>query len=100
MKLELNDVKVLIAVAVATAAAIFFFVPDRVFQAKVQDINDEFDKIKENVLIKRSLEKTDRFPSWLKLDKLNVVGSVVGLPQSDEFSHPINSQLIVELYSK
>jgi small subunit ribosomal protein S4 len=58
------------------------------------------DKAKENVLVKKSLERTDKFPSWLSLDKASVSGSVLSVPRVEEFSHPIDSQLIVELYSK
>ncbi|MHB9155870.1 MAG: 30S ribosomal protein S4 [Endomicrobiales bacterium] len=58
------------------------------------------EKMKENVLVKKSLEKTDKVPSWLSLDKQNIVGTVVSVPNPEEFSHPIESQLIVELYSK
>lgn len=57
-------------------------------------------KMKENVQVKKSLERSDKFPSWLNLDKQNIIGSVLSFPSSEEFSHPIDSQLIVELYSK
>jgi len=57
-------------------------------------------KAKENVQVKKSLERTDKNPAWLSLDKQNIAGSVVSIPRVDEFSHPIDSQLIVELYSK
>jgi small subunit ribosomal protein S4 len=57
-------------------------------------------KAKENIFVKKSLERTDRFPSWLSLDKQNITGSVLSIPRVEEFSHPIDSQLIVELYSK
>jgi len=57
-------------------------------------------KAKENVHVKKSLERTDKYPSWLSLDRQNIAGSVLSIPRVDEFSHPIDSQLIVELYSK
>src|SRR3989339_304119 len=52
------------------------------------------EKIKENVMIKKSLERSVNFPSWLAFDKQNLTGSVLGLPSPTEYSHPINSQLI------
>ncbi len=58
------------------------------------------EKAKENVQIKKALERTDKFPSWLGLDKQSITGSVISEPKIGEFSHPIDSQLIVEFYSK
>jgi small subunit ribosomal protein S4 len=66
-------------------------------------VNDKIavqDKQKENVVVKKCLELNMKTPSWLKLDKQGVFGSVMSIPQMDELAHPINSQLIVELYSK
>lgn len=57
-------------------------------------------KLKENAQVKKALENPNRCPSWLELDKDNAAGMVKNLPAPEEFSHPINSQLIVELYSK
>jgi small subunit ribosomal protein S4 len=70
------------------------------YQVSVGDKVSVADKMKENVQIKKSLERTDKFPSWLNLDKQNLTGTVISKPSSEEFSHPIESQLIVELYSK
>jgi small subunit ribosomal protein S4 len=56
-------------------------------------------KIKENAQVKRSLEVMAA-PSWLSVDKEKVAGTVVSVPMPEDFSHPIESQLIVELYSK
>lgn len=70
------------------------------YQLKQGDTVVLKEKMKENVGVKRSLERGDRFPSWLSLDKQTQVGTVVAVPGVDEFSHPIDSQLIVELYSK
>jgi len=39
-------------------------------------------------------------PSWLELDKANLVGKVVGAPSRADIDLPINEQLIVELYSR
>jgi small subunit ribosomal protein S4 len=57
-------------------------------------------KLKENINVKKSLERNINLPSWLKIDVANLVGSVLNPPSQGEFSHPIESQLIVELYSK
>ena len=39
-------------------------------------------------------------PSWLELDKENIVGRVVSMPKREDVDLPINEQLIVELYSR
>lgn len=70
------------------------------YQLKPSDKITIKDKMKENVLVKKSLESIGKIPSWLDLDKQNLVGSIVNVPLPEEFSFPINSQLIVELYSK
>ena len=46
------------------------------------------------------MEHPAAVPSWLEFDKTTVTGKVKNEPSVEEFSHPINSQLIVELYSK
>lgn len=47
---------------------------------------------------------TDKDPTpvdWLKLDKDNLVGTVLRLPNREDIKNiPVNAQLIVELYSK
>lgn len=70
------------------------------YQLKPNDKISLKDKMKENIFVKKSLENVARIPSWLNLDKQNLVGSIVNVPSPEEFSFPINSQLIVELYSK
>ncbi|MGA1795531.1 MAG: 30S ribosomal protein S4 [bacterium] len=39
-------------------------------------------------------------PGWLELDAENFRGSVKALPTREEITHPIQEQMIVELYSK
>ena len=39
-------------------------------------------------------------PSWLEMDKENLVGRVAALPKREDVDLPINEQLIVELYSR
>ncbi|MCX5782317.1 MAG: 30S ribosomal protein S4 [Elusimicrobia bacterium] len=70
------------------------------YQVKVGDKISLDEKLRENVFIKKALERSERFPSWLSFDKEKITGSILNLPGIDEFSHPIDSQLIVELYSK
>jgi len=70
------------------------------YQLKLGDKVGAKASFKENVFVKRALENPTRCPSWLELDKDNAAGIVKNLPTPQEFSHPINSQLIVELYSK
>ena len=58
------------------------------------------EKMKISESLKRSMEQTGKTPAWLKLDATTASGAVLSVPRPDECSHPINSQLIVELYSK
>lgn len=56
----------------------------------------------ENV-IKKNLElasKQRSVSNWLFLDKENLKGEVLKLPEKEDLAIPINEQLIVELYSK
>ncbi len=39
-------------------------------------------------------------PSWLELDGENLKGKVRELPAREDIRHPIQEQLIVELYSR
>lgn len=70
------------------------------YQMKPGDKVAVIASMKENTFIKKSLENPSRCPSWLLLDKDNACGNVKAVPAVEEFSHPIDSQLIVELYSK
>jgi small subunit ribosomal protein S4 len=59
------------------------------------------DTYKDNAVLKKLLERTSStVPSWLSFDKAAVSGTLVSEPLAGEFSHPIDSQLIVEYYSK
>lgn len=70
------------------------------YQLKQGDTVTLKEKLKTNPGVKRSLERGSRFPSWLSFDKQAFTGTVLAVPSPSEFSHPIDSQLIVELYSK
>jgi small subunit ribosomal protein S4 len=71
------------------------------YQVKSGDIITISEKYKTNIAIKKLIEGTfENVPSWLSFDKNKIVGTVVNEPSEKEVSHPINSQLIVEYYSK
>ena len=71
------------------------------YQVKVGDVITVPEKYKSNAIIKKLIEKTMGYiPAWLSFDKNKIAGTVLGEPPAGESSHPINSQLIVEYYSK
>lgn len=71
------------------------------YQVKAGDIITVPEKYKENSVLKKLLEKTAaNTPSWLSFDKNKIEGTVVSEPLPGDTSHPIDSQLIVEYYSK
>jgi len=70
------------------------------YQVKVGDVITVKEKYKTNANLVKLMENPVAVPSWLEFDKTTVTGKVKSEPSVEEFSHPINSQLIVELYSK
>ena len=56
---------------------------------KVQFVNDALDAV-----VRRGV------PQWLEIDKENFKAKVVGVPEREDITMPIQEQLIVELYSK
>ena len=68
----------------------------------VNDIIEVKDKTKENNRIKNSVESVARrgVPEWLTLDPAKLVGTIKRLPVRDDFTLPIDEQLITEFYSK
>jgi small subunit ribosomal protein S4 len=71
------------------------------YRLKIGDVITFPEKYKANAVIKKLVEKTvSSVPIWLSFDKSRIAGTVVGEPLAGETSHPINSQLIVEYYSK
>jgi len=70
------------------------------YEVKVGDIISVNAKYKENTVLKKLMENPVAAPSWLSLSKDSIEGKVVSEPLKEEFSHPINGQLIVEFYSK
>ena len=53
-------------------------------------------KIKENL----ELTKDRTVPAWLEFDRNTLRAKVLRLPEKEDIQHPIQEQLIVELYSK
>lgn len=71
------------------------------YQIKSGDVITVPEKYKANVVIKNLVEKTSsNVPAWLSFDKKNISGIVMSEPLAGDVSHPLNSQLIVEYYSK
>ncbi len=70
------------------------------YQVKAGDVITVKEKYKTNANLVKLMEHPAAVPSWLEFDKTTVTGKVKNEPSVEEFSHPINSQLIVELYSK
>jgi small subunit ribosomal protein S4 len=71
------------------------------YQVKAGDVITVPEKYKTNSVIKSLVEKTSAItPTWLSFDKTKIEGTVVSEPLAGETSHPLDSQLIVEYYSK
>ena len=70
------------------------------YEIKIGDKVELKSTVRENVFVKKALESGSKAPSWLSLDAKSFSGSVVSMPTPQEYSAKINSQLIVELYSK
>lgn len=60
------------------------------------------EKSRKNAMIVDNIEGAARrgVPTWLELDQQKFMGMVKARPNRDEITHPIQEQLIVELYSK
>ena len=70
------------------------------YQVKKDDVITVKASYKENVNLKKLMENPVAVPSWLIFNRDNIEGKVVNEPLKEDFSHPINGQLIVEFYSK
>ncbi|MDR2709090.1 MAG: 30S ribosomal protein S4 [Elusimicrobiota bacterium] len=71
------------------------------YQVKIGDIITVNSKYKTNAQLKNWIEKNAiSAPAWLSFDKNKIEGSVISEPLAGEAAHPIDSQLIVEYYSK
>jgi small subunit ribosomal protein S4 len=63
---------------------------------QVRDKSKKLDVIHSSM---RRIKEGKQFP-WLSLDKANMIGSFLQLPNREEIPIQVNEQLIVELYSK
>ncbi len=72
------------------------------FQLKPDDIINVRDKSKKMDLFQDSLRKVqgDNPMPWLEIDKAQLKGKFISIPDREEITEPLNEQLIVELYSK
>jgi len=72
------------------------------YTLKAGDKISIFEKFKENVGLKRSLETLQKrgVPEWLEVDTGILAGTFKKVPTKDEIALPVQEQLIVELYSK
>jgi small subunit ribosomal protein S4 len=71
------------------------------YQLKIGDVVTVPEKYKANAFVKKLAEETSSdVPAWLSFDRDKITGKVIGEPLTGEISHPVNSQLIVEYYSK
>ena len=52
--------------------------------------------------IKESIESVARrgVPEWLEINSEKLIGKVKRLPSRDDFTLPVDEQLIIEFYSK
>ncbi|MDZ7263041.1 MAG: 30S ribosomal protein S4 [candidate division KSB1 bacterium] len=84
-----------------------FMVNDKIvdipsYSLRAGDVVKVQDKSKKLAVIHSSLRKIkdDRQYSWLSLDKANLTGTFLSVPNRVDIPDPINESLIVELYSK
>jgi len=72
------------------------------FQLRPDDVINVREKSKKMDLFQDSLRKIqgDNPMPWLEIDKAQLKGKFISVPDRDEITEPLNEQLIVELYSK
>ena len=68
--------------------------PEEKVQIKAKDKECDFFK---NII---ELTKEKEIPSWLEVDKKDLVGKILKIPSREEMGISLKEQLIVELYSK
>ncbi len=71
------------------------------YQVKPGDIIEVREKSKKSPLFKENLESRDprTIPSWLEVDRENLRGKVLEIPEEIELEIPVNVQHIIEFYS-
>jgi len=69
---------------------------------KPSDVVEVKEKSRKNAFIQEAMESAIQrgIPAWLELDGENFRGTFKTLPTREEITHPIQEQMIVELYSK
>ena len=72
------------------------------FLISINDVIEIKEKSKDKKRIKESVESVARrgVPEWLDLDSDKLSGVVKRLPTRDDFTLPLDEQLIIEFYSK
>ncbi|GFR35251.1 30S ribosomal protein S4 [Thermobrachium celere] len=70
------------------------------YQVRVNDEIAVREKSRSSEKFKALMQVETNVPKWLTVDKENMVGRVVSLPQREDIDIPVNETLIVELYSK
>ncbi|MGJ8672739.1 30S ribosomal protein S4 [Rubritalea sp.] len=72
------------------------------FQCKPGDVIAVAQKASSQQLGLRALDLTQAVPlkDWLTIDREKMVGTIARLPETDDFDHGVNVQLVVELYSR
>ena len=69
---------------------------------KPSDVVEVAEKSRKMTLIQDAMESAVQrgIPAWLELDQENFRGVIKALPTREDITHPIQEQMIVELYSK
>ena len=70
------------------------------YQLKAGDVVAVREKSKSLHVVKASIETNSKAFPWLEFDKGSVAGKFLQYPVRDDIPENINTQLIVELYSK
>lgn len=70
------------------------------YELRVNDVIAVREKSRSSEKFKALMGVDTTVPNWLSVDKENMVGKVVSLPQREDIDIPVNETLIVELYSK
>ncbi len=72
------------------------------FTVRTSDVIEVKEKSRKLTIIQESMESAIQrgIPNWLELDAENFRGTIKALPSREDITHPIQEQMIVELYSK
>lgn len=70
------------------------------YQVEVNDVIGVREKSKSLSVIQSSLQNTTETQEWLSFNAEKLEGTVVAVPTREQIKENINTQLIVELYSK